>query len=72
MTAGPVRKTETEPGQCHARNCGWKPLPEHVSAPHGAVRIDDWELFVVHEIQVYRLPEQIQDSRSKILDAVSS
>ena len=69
MTAGPVRKTETEPGQCHARNCGWKPLPEHVSAPDLAVLVHDWELFVVHEIQVYRPPDQIQDSRYKIQDA---
>ena len=45
MTAGPVRKTEAEAGQRHARDRGWKPLTKHLSAPDLAVFVHDWEVF---------------------------
>jgi hypothetical protein len=50
MTAGPVRKSEAEAGHCHARNRGWKPLPEQLAASDLAVLIHNWEVFVVHQI----------------------
>jgi hypothetical protein len=48
VTAGPVRKTDAEPGQCQARDRWWNPLAEHLTAPHLAVLVHDWEFFVVH------------------------
>jgi hypothetical protein len=48
VTPGPVRETETEPGQRYADDGGRGPLAEQVSTPNLAILVDDWEVFVVH------------------------